>query len=900
LSPLGRKIFVIIGLYTIIALLLTYPLITHFTTHVPGTNIWAFDEYTFLWNIWWFKYSLLDLHTNPLFTAYIFYPLGISLALYTYNLFNALISLPLQPFLNLATISNLTLIFAFVFSGYGTYLLVLYLLGHRPKPKEEGVPPLVNHCAAFLAGALYAFGSYHFVYAALGHYDKVTTQWIPFYALFMVKTVQEQRLRNALLAGLFATLALLSEMIFGIFLLLLTVIYLLFARREINWGLMKRLALLVGVVVVTYFPLGYPIVRELLSADYALEGWGHSERLLVDLFGFTTPTALHPLLGGDWARELTMVREGTARFTDVNTVYLGWVAIILGIAAAIRYWPELKAWVVSAGTFALLCLGPLLHINGRSTFDLDGLLVNVPLPFIILHYIPIVKANRVPNRFSVVLMLALAVLVGFAAHGILRRVKRRSLLLAGTALLWALLSFEHLALPLPLTDARVPDFYYTLAAEPGDFAILQFPLGWRNSFGVLGAERTQIQYYQSVHKKRMLGGNISRNPPFKFDYFRRIPIFASTADLELYGEVTPEELERDRASAQELLYFFDIRYLIFHPGIPGRPPYIDTRAQLEEYVQHVFPVRKILDEDGFTVYKVEQPPPPTELTIDFGTEGARIYQGEGWSWDEVLDGSTANWATQKGARFFLPLRESGDYTMHIRAKAFSYPGSPPQRVTVRVNGHPLPSQEVSPGWTDLIVQVPATFLHPGLNQVALDFAYLASPHDVFPGNFSVGETGVISPVEIEVNSSLEFAYITVGGMDASLHRRGYNLAVIDPQNGVVIDKAGFDTWDNESESQALSDFIASIPEGYIVVAALKEGGARSLTEEAVEALASLGGEIDLRGREQLSHAIIGAKGAAPGTALEAAGEGNSYLHVGKNPDKRTLAVAVDFVSLVKR
>lgn len=340
----------IIGLYTILALLLTYPLVTHFTTHVPGTDIWAFDEYTFLWNIWYFKYSLLDLHTNPLLTDYIFYPLGISLALYTYNLFNALISLPLQPFFNLATISNLTLLFALVFSGYGTYLLVLYLLRHRPG--------LANHCAAFLAGALYAFGSYRFVYAALGHYDMVTTQWIPFYALFMVKSVREQGLLNAVLAGLFATLALLSEMIFGVFLLFLTVIYLLFARREMNWGLMKRLALLVAVVVVTYFPLGYPIVRELLSADYALQGWGHSENLLVDLFGFTTPTALHPLFGGDWGGELTMVREGTARFIDVNTVCLGWVAIILGIAAAIRYWPELKAWAVSAGTFALLCLGP--------------------------------------------------------------------------------------------------------------------------------------------------------------------------------------------------------------------------------------------------------------------------------------------------------------------------------------------------------------------------------------------------------------------------------------------------------------------------------------------------------------------------------------------------------------
>ncbi len=182
----------------------------------------------------------------------------------------------------------------------------------------------------------------------------------------------------------------------------------------------------------------------------------------------------------------------------------------------------------------------------------------------------------------------------------------------------------------------------------------------------------------------------------------------------------------------------------------------------------------------------------------------------------------------------------------------------------------------------------------------MEFAYLASPHDVFPGNFAVGETGATSPVEIDLHSSQEFAYITVGGEDASTHLRGYNLAVIDPRKGEVIDKAGFDTGDNESESQALVHFIAQVPEGAIVVVAVKEDGARSLTDQAVEALRSLGGEADLRGTEGFSHALIGVKGAPPGSALEASGEGNSYLHVGKNPDERTLALALDFVTISKR
>jgi hypothetical protein len=88
----------VLALYAVLALVLTWPLVRHLGTHVPGSYTWAFDEYTFLWNTWWFRYALFDLGQDPLFSTHTFYPLGISLVFYTYNLFNAIISLPLQPF----------------------------------------------------------------------------------------------------------------------------------------------------------------------------------------------------------------------------------------------------------------------------------------------------------------------------------------------------------------------------------------------------------------------------------------------------------------------------------------------------------------------------------------------------------------------------------------------------------------------------------------------------------------------------------------------------------------------------------------------------------------------------------------------------------------------------------
>ncbi len=903
-------------LYSALAVVLTWPLARHLATHVPGSYNWAFDEYTFIWNTWWFRQALFDLGQDPLYSSHIFFPLGISLVLYTYNLFNALISLPFQPFLSLPAISNLTFLFATVLSGYGTFLLVEYLLRD---PQHEA--QTTNHesrtalAAAFLAGLLYAFGSYRLVYAAIGHYDMWSTQWIPFYTLFLLKTIREPRVRNAIWAGLFLVLAMLCEMIFGVFLGMLTVILLVFVagkrgRGQVAGGLsalLKRIVVLGLGTAILYAPLWVPILGEMFGG-YELAGWGDAEKLSVDVVGLVTPTALHPL-GGNWTETLRQTREGTARFRDVNTVFLGWAGLTLAVVGAVRYRRRLAAWSASAAIFAAFSLGPLLQINGRSIFDLDGLEVNIPLPFILLHYIPVVKANRVPNRFSVVLMLALAVLAGFGAYWLLKRVaaiKGRGasvFLVPSSLLLAALLLFEHWSVPLPLTDARIPPVYDQIAADPDDFAILQLPIGWRNSFGVQGAENTQTQYYQTYHHKRLLSGNISRNPPFKFDYFRQVPILDSLITLQTYGQVDAGRREGDRATATDFVSFYDIRYVVVAPGVTGRPPYVDTRDDAVAYVEEVLPVEKVYDEDGWLLYRLNQAPIPAAITVDLGSGDLlpAMALGEGWAGAEEIQGASARWALAQDARVFLPATGETGYRLTITALPFDFPGAVEQKVTPHINGHPLAQLGMPPGWGTYTWDVPDHFLRQGLNDVRFEFERLDAPAEALPDNGVIGGTGVQTPLAIEVNSGgpADFAFISLQmgdqAVDGSAHRPGYNVAILDPETGELLDRAGFDTTlaGNESESAALADFIATVAKGQIVVVALRGDGMAHLTDAAVVAFRSIGGQVDPRGMAGWSHAIVGVKGAAPGTALETAGPEGGWLRVA--PDRRTLAIAVDAI-----
>ena len=126
-----KRHLLVIGLYSLLALVLTYPLALHFTTHVPGDGG---DDPALAWNLWWVKYTLLDLGTNPFHCDYMFHPIGINLAFYTLTVLNALISIPLQGTFGLIPASNIVLLSSFVLGGYGTFLLVRHLLAEKNTP----------------------------------------------------------------------------------------------------------------------------------------------------------------------------------------------------------------------------------------------------------------------------------------------------------------------------------------------------------------------------------------------------------------------------------------------------------------------------------------------------------------------------------------------------------------------------------------------------------------------------------------------------------------------------------------------------------------------------------------------------------------------------------------------
>ena len=202
--------------YLALAIILTWPTIANLTTHLPGNGG---DDPAIAWNLWWVKYALLNQGQNPFLTDFMFYPIGLNLAFYTLTPLNAVTALPLLLNFGVVIASNLHLLFTFVVGAYGTFLLVRHLLAHTGGDRAIG--SRLVWLSAAITGAFYAFASSKLSYVALGQFNIASSHWLPFVILYVSRArYKPLRLKNAVLAALFLTMQLWSEMTYASFLLL--------------------------------------------------------------------------------------------------------------------------------------------------------------------------------------------------------------------------------------------------------------------------------------------------------------------------------------------------------------------------------------------------------------------------------------------------------------------------------------------------------------------------------------------------------------------------------------------------------------------------------------------------------------------------------------------------------
>jgi len=513
----------VLVLYGLLTLALTLPLPCEMNESLAGHSL---DVYINPWADWWTMKALTE-GLDFYHTDYMFYPRGISLVFHSFSHTNTALSLLLAPLMGRFAAYNVTILLAYVLSGFGTYLLASHLTGCRP--------------AAFIAGLVFAFHPYHIFESA--HPVLVTTQWIPFFVLALVRMLHDTdvgRVKQVLLAALWFLLTALSSWHLMIMLAGWAALYLfcsLFFERA-DWvpGASRSLILLSLVAGLSVVLFLWPIIREQLTTDTAYMAVDVQDGLGNDLLSFFIPNWRHPLFGPRFAGYYEEIG-----FTRKRPAYLGYVSLGLavgGIATARR---KTRFWLLAGLIFFVLSLG--LQITFRGS----------PLHVFRLPWaIPIIKLMRHPFRLNTLLFFSLAILVGFGSRWLHSWVAKRSKPLAYLALVSVagLILFEYLVYPFPTTQPSYSPFMSQLAQEEGDFAVADFPMGRMPA--------KYYMFYQVIHSKKIVDGVVSRTPGDAYAFVDANPLLGP-----LHAGAAPDpglDVEEQFAA----LATQDIRYVIVH------------------------------------------------------------------------------------------------------------------------------------------------------------------------------------------------------------------------------------------------------------------------------------------------------------------------------------------------
>jgi hypothetical protein len=488
-------------LFAALTVLMTAPLSLHPATRVASTGA---DTELMLWTLAWDAHAILT-HPLSIFDANIFFPFHDTLA-YSENLIGSLVVAGPVIWLthNPVLAMNLVVLVATILCGFGAYLL-----GRR---LGFGEP------AAIICGLVFAF-----VPPRLSRLDQVhiaTIQWIPFALAYLHSYLTSSRARDLRVAIAFFSLQALTSghgasfLVLGILIVLIAALW-----QRVPLTPLARLKdvgvpglVLLAPAAFIYLP--YRAAQHDIGLRRPLEDWtplsgssfvtspAHAQTWLID-----------HLPAGVWHEP-----PDAWLFPGVLVLVLAAAAFGPAPAPATRDRAWRWAYLAMAIVSVWLAIGP---------------------PFGIwrwIYWLPGLNFVRVPSRFMMLGMLALAVLAGFGVDRIVGGLQRRTL---ATFFVAAALLAEFTFVPLAGMPYRVelPSADRWLDSQPKPFGVVDLPLTDSASL-IRREERAALFMVHSMaHWQPIVEGYSGTSPPPYGVWYDTLTHFPDDASLKLLKEI---------------------------------------------------------------------------------------------------------------------------------------------------------------------------------------------------------------------------------------------------------------------------------------------------------------------------------------------------------------------------
>lgn len=489
----------IFGLFFLLTVIITYPLIFKFSTSIyslPG------DAFSGLWLFWWQKYSFINaLPAN--FSHLIGAPFGADLS-----------SIIIPPTIRYG-IFSLSLIFdevvaynflsflSFLLSAIFTYYLAKNLTNNRP--------------ASMIAAIIYAFSPFRLMkgHGSLGL--MIAVQWLPLFLLALLKLRNKKNIWNILLVGVSFALVVLTDYYAGLFAIILAVVFLIvklifdFIKDKIfdrKFIAASFIALIVSISIIVPFIL--TIVKTSISTPKSLAR-PFQDVILYSArpWNYVLPSIENPFVG-KYVKSYIEKRNLHQSNSVEQTLFLGYTPLFLAIVA-LYAWRKKRFDDQQDYNFAIPLLITVLFIaiwfSGPPALLIDKKLgMSIPMPSYYIYQIA--PMFRVYARFGILAILSTALLASIGVTYLFQKntaTKKRNALIAAAIIVLISLEFTNVP-PSQVTDlsaSSMPNVYKWLKKQPGNFTIAEYP-----QFSLIEQATPGYLLFQRFHLKKMLNGSI--------------------------------------------------------------------------------------------------------------------------------------------------------------------------------------------------------------------------------------------------------------------------------------------------------------------------------------------------------------------------------------------------------
>jgi hypothetical protein len=540
------EVVIVLAVSILITLVMTWPLAIRAGS---AGRVDSGDGQFSIWNVAWVARTLV-VDPRGLYDANIFHPHRGTLAYSEANLGAGVLAMPFywasggNPYLA----HNAVVLLAFVLALTGTYSLVRHLTEHRG--------------AATVAAVAYAFCPY--VFSHIPHIQLLMTAGLPYSLLALHRYVERQTVGRVCVLALALAAQALSCGYYGIFAGLLVGLGIVFYavsrglwRRWLYWaGAVAAAALFVAIVL----PFFWPYIELQQGSGFA--------RTLADSRRWSAMWRSYAASAA-WAHRWVLPYLGSWG----EVLYPGTVATLLGLAGLVGW---RRGGRGRLGRDHVCFYGTIAVMAFWSSLGPDAGL------YAWLHNaVPLFSWLRAPSRLGLVVVLALAVLSGFALAELLARMRRTALV---STLLVLITMADLFVAPLVLFEAKpVASAYISLRKWPYG-PVVEFPFFYlRTDF----PRHSEYMLNSTSHWRPLINGYSDYIPP---DFRARVIPLSSFPNPESFA----------------ILKQLRAQYVIFHLNLYDRRAVVEVKARIEQYRDYLRPIHQ---EDPVWLFQIVAWPP---------------------------------------------------------------------------------------------------------------------------------------------------------------------------------------------------------------------------------------------------------------------------------------------------